>query len=394
MALVLKDRVRETTSSTGTGTITLSGAVTGYQDFSVIGNGNTSYYAILGGTEWEVGIGTYTASGTTLSRDTVLESSNGGSLVNFSAGTKDVICTFAAEKATTLDSAQTLTNKSMSGSSNTFTNLPNSALTNSSITVNGTPVNLGDSLSVGTVTSVSGSGSYGGLSLSGTVTGSGNITLGGTPTGTWPISVSGSAASATSATTATNSSYCYNYTQSFASNWNTDFSNTPAGSTGIRGDTSTGSSTGGAGGSWWFQQNMRHNNNTNLWGVQVAWGWEDNANILRTRNVQNGTFGSWVTYLNTANTGTYFALNNAATGYQKLPSGLIIQWGIATINNSTQNVYATAFPTAVRSIVLTWQAGSPSRGIEVTTRTTTYFIAREGGGGGGSSSGYYVAIGY
>ena len=92
MALVLADRVKETTTSTGTGTVTLAGASTGYQSFSVVGNGNTTYYVIAGqGTsEWEVGIGTYTSAGTTLARTTVLASSNAGSLVTFSAGTKDV----------------------------------------------------------------------------------------------------------------------------------------------------------------------------------------------------------------------------------------------------------------------------------------------------------------
>ena len=105
MALVLADRVKETTTSTGTGTITLAGASTGYQSFSVIGNGNTTYYAIVGTTEWEVGIGTYTASGTTLSRDTVLSSSNSGSLVNFSAGAKDVFVTYPAEKAVNEDAS-------------------------------------------------------------------------------------------------------------------------------------------------------------------------------------------------------------------------------------------------------------------------------------------------
>lgn len=101
MALVLKDRVKETTTTTGTGTVTLAGAVTGFQSFSVIGNANTTYYVIAGQNtnEWEVGIGTYTASGTTLSRDTVLESSNSGSLVNFSAGVKDVFVTYPAENA-------------------------------------------------------------------------------------------------------------------------------------------------------------------------------------------------------------------------------------------------------------------------------------------------------
>jgi hypothetical protein len=78
MALVVADRVWETTSTSGTGTLTLSGAVSGYQTFAVIGNGNTTYYTITNGTNWEVGIGTYTSSGTTLSRDTVLSSSLGG----------------------------------------------------------------------------------------------------------------------------------------------------------------------------------------------------------------------------------------------------------------------------------------------------------------------------
>lgn len=101
MAFVLKDRVKETTTTTGTGTVTLAGAVSGYQSFSAIGNTNSTYYTIAGqGTsEWEVGIGTYTSAGTTLSRDTVLASSNSGSLVNFSAGTKDVFCDYPAGRA-------------------------------------------------------------------------------------------------------------------------------------------------------------------------------------------------------------------------------------------------------------------------------------------------------
>jgi hypothetical protein len=99
MALVVKDRVQETSTTTGTGTFTLAGAVSGFQSFSVIGNANTTYYAIVGGAEWEVGLGTYTSSGTLLSRDTILESSNGGTAVNFSAGTKNVFVTYPAEEA-------------------------------------------------------------------------------------------------------------------------------------------------------------------------------------------------------------------------------------------------------------------------------------------------------
>ena len=109
MALVLKDRVKETTTTTSTGTYTLAGAVTGYQSFSVVGNGNTTYYTVTNGTDWEVGIGTYTASGTTLSRDTILESSNAGAAVNWGSGSKDVFLTYPAEKAVTADGVNPFT---------------------------------------------------------------------------------------------------------------------------------------------------------------------------------------------------------------------------------------------------------------------------------------------
>ena len=102
MAFVVKDRVKVSTTTTGTGTLTLgAAAVGGFQAFSVIGDGNTTYYTITdaGSSSWEVGIGTYTASGTTLSRDTVLDSSNAGALVDFPAGTKDVFVAYPAERA-------------------------------------------------------------------------------------------------------------------------------------------------------------------------------------------------------------------------------------------------------------------------------------------------------
>lgn len=105
MALVVKDRVKETTTTTGTGTLTLDGAATGFQAFSVIGDGNTTYYTITNGTDWEVGIGTYTSSGTTLSRDTILESSNSGNAVNWGVGAKDVFVTYPAEQAVYFNAA-------------------------------------------------------------------------------------------------------------------------------------------------------------------------------------------------------------------------------------------------------------------------------------------------
>ena len=101
MALIVKDRVREASTTTGTGTLTLTGAISGFQSFSAIGDANDTYYTIVnaGTGDWEVGIGTYTASGTTLSRSQVLESSNGGALVNFGAGIKDVFGTYPADRS-------------------------------------------------------------------------------------------------------------------------------------------------------------------------------------------------------------------------------------------------------------------------------------------------------
>ena len=100
MALVLADRVKETTTTAGTGTITLDGATTGFQSFAVVGNGNTTFYTIVGqtGNEWEVGVGTYTSAGTLLARTTVLSNSSATqpSALNFSAGTKDVFVTYPA----------------------------------------------------------------------------------------------------------------------------------------------------------------------------------------------------------------------------------------------------------------------------------------------------------
>lgn len=109
MALVLADRVKETTTTAGTGTITLAGAATGFQSFAVIGNGNTTFYAIVAqvGNEWEVGIGTYTSAGTLLARTTVLSNSAGTqpTALTFSAGTKDVFVTYPSNKSVNLDAS-------------------------------------------------------------------------------------------------------------------------------------------------------------------------------------------------------------------------------------------------------------------------------------------------
>jgi hypothetical protein len=136
MALVVKDRVKSSTTTTGTGTITLGAAAIGFQAFSVIGDGNTTYYTIVdtvNGT-WEVGIGTYTASGTTLSRDTVLESSNSGSLVSFAAGSKDVFVAYPAERAV-IGGMGYIENSATISQSSTI-NAGNNAVSSGPVTIN------------------------------------------------------------------------------------------------------------------------------------------------------------------------------------------------------------------------------------------------------------------
>jgi hypothetical protein len=285
MSLVLADRVLETSATTGTGSFTLAGPVTGFQSFNTaIGNGNTTYYTIEcpATGEWEVGLGTFT-SPSTLARTQVYSSSNAGSAVNFSAGGKNVFVDMSATKwsggklalanggtnadlsstggtsqvlqqssagaaitvgqlsasnlsngttgsgsvvlstsptlttpnfssivntgtltlPTSTDTlvgratSDTLTNKSISGSTNTLTNIGNSSLTNSSVTINGSSVSLGgsvtvtaaaSSITVGTTTVGSGTSGYilynnggtlGNLSTTGTA---GSVVLSASPT--------------------------------------------------------------------------------------------------------------------------------------------------------------------------------------------------------------------
>jgi hypothetical protein len=189
MPLVVKDRVRENSVTSGTGTITLTGAVTSFQTFSsAIGNGNTTYYTITeqNTANFEVGIGTVGAG--TLTRDTVLESSNGGTKVNFGSAAKDVFCTYPAEKSVDIDTPQTLTNKTLTSpvlttpalgtpSSGTVTNLTGTASININGTVGATTPNTG------AFTTLSATGVI--TSQAGTATAPAIITSGDTNTGFW-----------------------------------------------------------------------------------------------------------------------------------------------------------------------------------------------------------------
>jgi hypothetical protein len=102
MTFKVSDRVRETTSTGGTGPLSLGGAFPGFTTFSAaIGDGNTTFYTISNSTDntWEVGAGTYSATGNVLSRDIVFTSSNSNALVNFATGPKDIFCDLPAERA-------------------------------------------------------------------------------------------------------------------------------------------------------------------------------------------------------------------------------------------------------------------------------------------------------
>jgi hypothetical protein len=180
MPLVVADRVRETTTTTGTGTITLAGAITGYQSFSVIGNANTTYYTINAGNQWEVGIGTYLGAGPTLSRDTVLKSSNSGSLVDFAAGAKDVFLAYPAEKSVYQDGAAIAAGSAVLPIANGGTNATTAANALTSLGAYPAANPSGFTSNTGTVTSVSGTGTVSGLTLTGSITTSGSLTLGGT----------------------------------------------------------------------------------------------------------------------------------------------------------------------------------------------------------------------
>ena len=156
MAYIQKDRVKETTTTNGTGAVTLAGAVAGFQAFSaVMSVADTCYYVIVSatGTDWETGTGTY-SSASVLTRTTVLSSSNSGNAVSFTSGTKDVFMGPVAERVTDIAHGGT-----------------------GATTAAGARTNLG--VSTGTVTSVAGAGTVSGLTLTGTVTSSGSLTLGG-----------------------------------------------------------------------------------------------------------------------------------------------------------------------------------------------------------------------
>ena len=118
MALVTYDRVQETGTANTTVSFTLTGAITGYQSFSVVGNGNTTYYGATDGTNWEVGLGTYSTTGPTLTRTTIYASSNAGSAVTFS-GTVSIFLTYPSERAVYLADNGTLTVPTLT--SKTFT---------------------------------------------------------------------------------------------------------------------------------------------------------------------------------------------------------------------------------------------------------------------------------
>lgn len=146
MPLVVKDRIKESSSTAGTGTLTLAGASTGFRSFADIGNANTTYYAIVDTTAgtWEVGIGTYTSSGTTLSRDTVLSNSLGTTAkINFAANIKEVFVTYPSSKAVYGDASDIAYEASFAASNGIFLNA-NTVATSLTLPTNYNGLSSGD----------------------------------------------------------------------------------------------------------------------------------------------------------------------------------------------------------------------------------------------------------
>jgi hypothetical protein len=143
MALIIADRIRETTTTSGTGDIYLGGAVAGFNTFSsVLVNGDTTFYSMIAtsGGAWEVGVGTYSLSTNSLVRTTILSSSNAGTIVSFSSGTKNIFITQPASRSVYVDGTNVVASNSAT--------IPNSLLANSAVTINGTSVALGSSATI------------------------------------------------------------------------------------------------------------------------------------------------------------------------------------------------------------------------------------------------------
>ena len=190
MALILKDRLKETTTTSGTGTYTLGGAETGFEAFSQIGDGNTTYYCCTDGSDFEIGIGTYTLSGTTLARTTILQSSNSDAAVDWTAGaTRIIFCTQPGDKAVYLDASNQLTiNGSAVTSSVTELNILDGVTSTTAelnildgVTASATDINLIDGITNGTVIASKAIVTDANIDITGgrNITITGNMTIGG-----------------------------------------------------------------------------------------------------------------------------------------------------------------------------------------------------------------------
>ena len=150
MALVIKDRVKETTTTTGTGTYTLAGAVSGFETFTAnLSNSDTTYYVCTDNTDFEVGLGTFTSSGTTLARTTILASSNSNNEVNWSSGTRTIFMTYPADKAVFKDASNNINGTFVGDITGDITGNADTATTlETARTINGTSFNGGANITV------------------------------------------------------------------------------------------------------------------------------------------------------------------------------------------------------------------------------------------------------
>lgn len=251
------------------------------------------------------------------------------------SGTWDINVTGNAATATTLQTARNINGTSFNGSAAITTATWGTART---ITIGSTGKSVDGSANVSWTLAEIGAAATNQTMFIGTTSvainrASAAITLTGT-------SIDGNAATATSATSATNSTNAsYQSATGTSNDWTQSFQQTPAHATSFRE-----MSAGGPAGTWWMLHNFRHSNNTNYWGTQVAWGWEDNANTMYTRNVLNGAYGSWVKYINSANY-TDYTVTKTGTG----ASG---NWAINITGNAATATTATNVTIANGSVTL------------------------------------------
>ena len=397
MPLVLADRVRETTTTTGTGTVTLAGAVTGFQSFSAVGDGNTTYYTIAGqgNSEWEIGIGTYTASGTTLSRDTVLASSAGApTKTTFTSGIKDVFVTYTAARSVNVDgtSIDTFGLGAVQGdilyasASDTFARLAKSATATRYLANTGTTNNP----------------QWDQINLANGVTGTLPIANGGTGATTRQAAMDALAGAVTSgqylrgdgtdvvmstiqAADVPTLNQNTTGTAGTATNWGAYGAVPAAGTSFANANTIGRSDSNGYTYFNYINSNTSNNENPSVSQVIVTNGSDNFYRKASAAHLFNGSYTPTGTWDWTSAVWT-LTRSLATSGYLRIPNSLLLQWGTIASGTAVTVTFPIAF-TTVYGVVAVSTGNGFARVNTVGTTTFTWSP------GNVASTGYYIAVG-